>query len=77
MLSVLFNHLDNSWGEFNGTHEICGGADSTELTISSLPAWLRKFEVETSLLSILYTRGNMSSTFGLFGPRGNPIYVNG
>jgi hypothetical protein len=52
-------------------------AANTELTISNLPTWFRKFEVDTSLLSILCTRGSKSSTYDLFGPRGSPRYVKG
>jgi hypothetical protein len=54
-----------------------GTTDRIELTISNLPAWFRTFEVDTSLLSILCTRGSRSSTDGLFGPRGSPKYVKG
>jgi hypothetical protein len=52
-----------------------GRDERTEFTNSNLPACVRKFEVETNLLSILYTRGSISSKFGLFGPSDNPIYV--
>jgi hypothetical protein len=54
-----------------------GRDERTEFTNSNLPACVRKFEVETNLLSILCTRGSISSIFGLLGLGGNPRYVKG
>jgi hypothetical protein len=44
-----------------------GRDERTEFINSNLPAYDWKFEVESNLLSILCTRGSISSTFGLFG----------
>ena len=47
-----------------------GRAVKTELVSWSFPAWERKREVLTNLLSHLLTKGMKSSTFGLVRPRG-------
>jgi hypothetical protein len=78
MLLVLVNLLNHRWG--GGGSLIfpikkVGRAERAEFTISNLSAWLRKFEVETNLLSILWTRGIKSSTLGLVVPIGKPKYV--
>lgn len=54
-----------------------GSEVKTELTICNFPAWERKREVLTNLLSHLVTSGRKSSILGLVSPRGSPRYVNG
>jgi hypothetical protein len=49
----------------------------TEFTISNLATCVRKFDVDMSLLFILWTNDRKSSTFGLVRRIGNPRYVNG
>jgi uncharacterized protein YhfF len=49
-----------------------GRALKTEFTNSNLPAWLRKAEVLTNLLSHLVTMGQKSATVGLVKLRGSP-----
>jgi hypothetical protein len=50
---------------------------STELTISSFPAWDSKAEVEMSFLSTFWTKGKKSSILDFVEPRGRPKYVKG
>jgi hypothetical protein len=52
-----------------------GNAEKTEFVNSNLPAWLRKVDVATNLLSNLFTRGEKSMTLGLVRLKGSPRYV--
>jgi hypothetical protein len=47
-----------------------GKAENTELVNSSLPAWFKKVEVATNLLSHLLTSGEKSMILGFVKPRG-------
>jgi hypothetical protein len=53
-----------------------GKVDITELTSSSLPAWVSIEEMEVSCLSTLFIRGAKCSTLGFVLPIGSPRYVN-
>lgn len=57
VLTKLINLFDKCFGQQVGWHCKVGRALKTTLVSCSLPAWLRKLEMLTSLLSHLETRG--------------------
>ena len=54
-----------------------GKALRIAFVIYNLPAWLKKDETVTNLLSHLDTRGQKSATVGFVTLRGKPRYVKG
>jgi len=54
-----------------------GKALRTTFVICNLPAWLKRDETITNLLSYLDTRGQKSATVGFVRLRGKPRYVKG
>ena len=54
-----------------------GKAEITEFVNSRRPAWLKKEDAATSLLSHLDTKGEKSTILGFVKPRDRPRYVKG